>query len=57
MVVRLAFSIASTQPQILLIDEALAVGDQKFKNKCIRKIKSLKQEGTINFRFTLTRIN
>ena len=47
MVVRLAFSIAiSTQPQILLIDEALAVGDQKFKNKCIRKIKSLKQKGT-----------
>lgn len=46
MVVRLAFSIAiSTKPNILLIDEALAVGDQKFRNKCIRKIKSLKEGG------------
>lgn len=47
MYMRLAFSIAiSVQPDVLLIDEVLAVGDAAFQNKCIGKIKELKTKGT-----------
>jgi ABC-2 type transport system ATP-binding protein len=43
---RLAFSIAvHTDCDIVLIDEILAVGDQPFKRKCIRKIRELRAEG------------
>ena len=46
MVVRLAFSVAVTiEPDILLIDEVLAVGDQSFQTKCIDKIYSLRRRG------------
>jgi ABC-type polysaccharide/polyol phosphate transport system ATPase subunit len=48
MVMRLAFSVAAAvDPDILLIDEVLAVGDPAFQHKCIRKIQELKQEGRV----------
>lgn len=46
MYVRLAFSVAiATQPDILVIDEALAVGDAQFQLKCMEAIKRLQQSG------------
>lgn len=46
MYMRLAFSVAvSVDADILLIDEILAVGDQKFQEKCYKKMESLKNEG------------
>ncbi|MCL5743093.1 MAG: ABC transporter ATP-binding protein [Acidobacteria bacterium] len=46
MVMRLAFSVAvNTTPDILIIDEVLAVGDQNFQAKCIRRIRELKAAG------------
>jgi lipopolysaccharide transport system ATP-binding protein len=43
---RLAFSVAiHTQPDILLIDEVLAVGDVAFRRKCIERIDRFKAEG------------
>ncbi len=46
MYVRLAFSVSiSLKPDILIIDEALAVGDTRFQRKCFRKLESLKAEG------------
>ena len=48
MVMRLAFSVAAAvDPDILLIDEVLAVGDPAFQHKCIRKIEELKQQGRV----------
>lgn len=50
MVVRLAFGvIANSNPGILVVDEALAVGDAVFTRKCMRFIDSLRQEKTILF--------
>lgn len=47
MVMRLAFSIAiSADPEILIVDEALAVGDERFQRKCFARIESLKSKGT-----------
>jgi ABC-type polysaccharide/polyol phosphate transport system ATPase subunit len=47
MYVRLAFSAAiHVDPEILIVDEALAVGDVRFANRCIRKFEDLKQRGT-----------
>ena len=47
MYARLAFATAvATEPEILLIDEVLAVGDASFQRKCIAKIKELKENGT-----------
>jgi len=46
MQVRLAFSTAiQTNPQILLLDEVLAVGDQEFQKKCLQELERFKQEG------------
>ena len=46
MFVRLAFAIAShSEPDILIVDEALSVGDIAFQNKCIMRIKRLRDSG------------
>lgn len=46
MYVRLAFGVAVTlDPDILLIDEILAVGDAYFQHKCIRKIRDFQERG------------
>jgi len=46
MYVRLAFSVAiNVDPDILIIDEALSVGDFRFKQKCLRKIKQFRESG------------
>jgi homopolymeric O-antigen transport system ATP-binding protein len=46
MMVRLAFAVAiSVDPDILLVDEALAVGDIYFRQRCMRKIHELQQRG------------
>lgn len=46
MYVRLAFAAAiHVDPEILIVDEALAVGDAIFANRCIRKFEELKQRG------------
>lgn len=46
MYVRLAFACAiNVDPDVLVIDEALAVGDLKFQLKCMEKLKSFQKEG------------
>src|SRR5262249_6981526 len=46
MLVRLAFAVqAQVDPDILIVDEALAVGDFAFQHKCMSKIKNLQQKG------------
>jgi ABC-type polysaccharide/polyol phosphate transport system ATPase subunit len=47
MYVRLGFSIAShLDPDILLLDEVLAVGDAAFQEKCLSRIEALRRAGT-----------
>jgi len=47
MYVRLAFSTAiHVDPEILIVDEALAVGDAVFANRCIRKFEELREKKT-----------
>ncbi len=46
MVVRLGFAIATNvDPEILIIDEVLAVGDESFQHRCHEKIETFRQEG------------
>jgi ABC-type polysaccharide/polyol phosphate transport system ATPase subunit len=46
MVVRLAFAVAiNVDPEILLVDEALAVGDIYFRQRCMRKVHELRSRG------------
>ena len=46
MFVRLAFSVAAhLQPEILIVDEVLAVGDANFQKRCIGKMKDVSQSG------------
>ena len=46
MVMRLAFAVAiSVEPDILLVDEALAVGDTGFRRRCMRRIHQLRAGG------------
>jgi lipopolysaccharide transport system ATP-binding protein len=47
MYVRLAFAVqACIDPEILIVDEALAVGDEKFQRKCFARLEELKKNGT-----------
>ncbi len=47
MVIRLAFaSMINVDPEILVIDEAMAVGDRRFQLKCLDKIRDLRSRGT-----------
>ena len=47
MIVRLAFAVqAMVDPDILIVDEALAVGDEKFQRKCFARLEELKNNGT-----------
>ena len=44
--VRLAFSVAAhLEPEILLVDEALAVGDASFQKKCMQRMGTVAKEG------------
>jgi len=46
MYIRLAFSVAiHVHPEVLLVDEALSVGDAAFQYKCLRKIEELRASG------------
>lgn len=47
MQVRLAFSVATAlRPDVLIVDEALAVGDAQFQHKCFARIREFRQAGT-----------
>jgi lipopolysaccharide transport system ATP-binding protein len=47
MAVRLAFAVQSqVDPDILIVDEALSVGDVKFQAKCFERLRQLKENGT-----------
>lgn len=46
MYVRLAFAVAvHVEPEVLLVDEVLAVGDEPFQRKCLERIKRFQREG------------
>lgn len=47
MLMRLGFSVATSfHPDVLLIDEVLAVGDQTFQAKCLQHIAQIREQGT-----------
>lgn len=46
MFVRLAFSVAAfLEPEILIVDEVLSVGDQQFQNRCIQRLHDIIKDG------------
>lgn len=46
MQLRLGFSVATAvEPEILVVDEHLSVGDQHFRHKCMRRIQALREQG------------
>ena len=46
MTVRLAFAVAiNVSPEILIVDEALSVGDERFQRKCFSRIETMKKNG------------
>ena len=46
MYIRLAFAVAiHTDPSILVVDEALSVGDERFQRKCFARIEQIKNDG------------
>lgn len=46
MMVRLAFAVAiNVEPEILIVDEALSVGDVRFQARCMKRIRQLKESG------------
>jgi len=50
MYLRLAFAIAAhLEPEVLLLDEVLAVGDKPFQEKCLEKMKSVSRDGRTVF--------
>jgi ABC-type polysaccharide/polyol phosphate transport system ATPase subunit len=50
MYARLGFAIAAdVDPEILIIDEVLAVGDERFQAKCMERIRSIRQSGCTIF--------
>ncbi len=47
MMVRLAFAVqACVEPEVLIVDEALTVGDVFFQQKCYRRLEALREQGT-----------
>lgn len=47
MVVRLAFAVSvSVNPDVLVVDEALAVGDMAFQQQCLQRLRDLREAGT-----------
>ncbi len=46
MLVRLAFAVAiHVEPKVLIVDEALSVGDFAFQNKCVQRLRKMRDEG------------
>jgi ABC-type polysaccharide/polyol phosphate transport system ATPase subunit len=46
MIVRLGFAVAiNVEPEILIIDEVLAVGDEEFQQRCFQKIEQFRKDG------------
>lgn len=49
---RLGFAInANIEPEILIIDEALSVGDKAFRQKCVKKVRSIMEDGEVTLLF------
>jgi ABC-2 type transport system ATP-binding protein len=47
MQMRLGFSVATAvEPELLIVDEVLAVGDSSFRQKCMNRIQSMRHKGT-----------